>query len=158
MEGYNREMAERVWQRVQQVQDVHNVAEPVQDTQWLLDLITQKRVGAATYLTLSRRMQGKNSILLHRLFEEEQTHAACLRGIYKLITGMNPHTHSIPPAQEPAQVILRRCYGREMRCLALYEVHSADPEYGQVFARLAEQEREHCRSVLELLGRLQEKR
>ena len=154
MEGYNREVAERVWQRVRHVQEVQDVPEAVRDTQWLLDLIGQKWIGATTYLALSRRMQGKNSTLLHRMFEEEQTHAACLRGIYKLMTGTSPNVHSVPPAQEPAQTVLRRCYGREMRCLAQYEARSSDPEYGPVFTRLAAKEREHCMAVLELIGRM----
>jgi len=152
MESYNPEMAARVWQRVQ------NTAQPEQDAQWLLGLIGQKWIGATTYLALSRRMQGKNSTVLYRLFQEKQTHAACLRGIYKLITGTSPAVRSAPPAKEAVETVLRRCYGREMQSLAQYEAHSADPEYGQVFERLAVQEREHCRTILELLGRLQEKR
>ena len=54
----------------------------------------------------------------------------------------------------PVSTMLRRCYGREMRCLAQYEARANHPEYGPVFARLAEQEREHCRLILELIGNL----
>ena len=56
--------------------------------------------------------------------------------------------------QAPADRTLRRCYGREMRCLAQYESRANDPEYGPVFTRLAAQEREHCMAVLELIGKL----
>jgi len=45
-----------------------------------------------------------------------------------------------------------------MHTLAAYEQRSADREYGPVFARLAQQEREHCRMVLELIGNLQKGR
>lgn len=152
METYNPELAARVWQRVQKE------SEPAQDPQWLFQLIAQEWTDAMIYLALSRRTQGKSSALLRRMFQEEQTHAACLKGIYTLMTGSHPVVRSTPPAQEPISVMLRRCYGREMQCLAQYEAHSADPEYGQVFARLAAQEREHCRMVLELLGSLQESR
>ena len=41
-----------------------------------------------------------------------------------------------------------------MRARAQYEGRSSDPEYGQVYARLAEQEKEHCRIILELIGNL----
>jgi len=153
MDVYNPELAARVWQRVQKE------SEPTQqDAQWLFQLIVQEWTDATTYLALSRRTQGKFSALLRRMFQEEQTHAACLKGIYTLMTGAHPVARSVPPVQESISATLRRCYGREMQCLAQYEAHSADPEYGQVFSRLAAQEREHCRVVLELLGSLQEGR
>ncbi len=144
--------AARVWQRVQ-------ADTPMQHPeQGLLELIAQEWTDATTYLHLSRRTQGKDSALLRRMFEEEQSHTACLKGIYTLITGKRPSVKVLPPTQDDPETILRRCYGREMQCLARYEQKAADPEYGQVFARLAEQEREHCRLVLELLGNLKKKK
>ena len=92
--------------------------------------------------------------ILRRLSEQEQAHTACLKGIYTLITGSHPTVRTIAPSQDPPEMILRRCYGQEMHSLAQYEARSGDPEYGQVFARLAEQEREHCRIILELIGNL----
>ena len=84
---------------------------------------------------------------------------ACLKGIYALQGTGKPDIPAPPPVDKaPVSVILRRCYGREMRCLAQYEQRSGDPEYGQVFARLAAQERDHCRLVLELLGNLKKKK
>lgn len=80
---------------------------------------------------------------------------ACLKGIYTLQGAGRPDIPSPPPPDKaPVSMLLRRCYGREMRCLAQYEARSSDPEYGQVFARMAQQEREHCRLILELLGSL----
>ena len=152
MNGYDPKMAARVWQRVQKAPDT------APDAAQLMSLIAQEWTDAATYLALSRRTQGRPSALLHRLYEEEQAHMACLKGIYTLLTGSRPTTHSVQPTNEPIGLVLRRCYGREMQCLAQYEARSADPEYGPIFARLAAQEREHCRLVLEILGSLQEKR
>lgn len=151
METIDPAKAARVWQRVQ--------ADIPQENreQGLLELIAQEWTDATTYLQLSRRFQGKHSMILRRMFEEEQAHTACLKGIYTLITGIRPAVRTVPPSQEDPEQILRRCYGREMRCLAQYEARTADPEYGQVFARLAAQEREHCRLVLELLGSLKKK-
>ena len=83
---------------------------------------------------------------------------ACLKGIYMLVTGTHPNARSAPPEREPLDRMLRKCYGREMQSLAQYEARSADPEYGPIFARLAAQEREHCRMLLEILGSLQERR
>lgn len=145
METYDPEKTARVWQRVcgEQAPPRH---------QGLPGLIAEERTDAATYLRLSRRFQGKASQILRRMFEEEQAHAACLKGICRLLTGTNPSTQAPPLPQESTEALLRRCYGREMRCLAEYEARSSDPEYGQVYARLAQQEREHCRRLLELLG------
>lgn len=152
METVDPAKAARVWQRVQAE---NPTARPEQG---LLELIAQEWTDATTYLHLSRRFQGKESNTLRRMYEEEQAHTACLKGIYTLITGRRPTVRATPPAQEDPEQILRRCYGREMRCLSQYEQRSSDPEYGQVFARLAEQERDHCRLVLELLGKLNKKK
>ena len=148
METIDKEKAARVWQRVTATT---NDARNLQD---LTELIAQEWADAATYLHLSRRFQGKDSGALRRMSEQEQAHTACLKGIYTLITGNHPTVRTQPPSQDGVETILRRCYGREMHCLAQYEQKISDPEYGQVFARLAEQEKEHCRTILELLGNL----
>ena len=148
MENFDPAKATRVWQRVQGVQS------PQQDTNGLPALISEELEDAATYIQLARRLGGKDGQTLRQLAAAEQSHAACLKGIYTLVTG-EPINPKIPPLrQEPADRTLRRCYGREMRCLAQYEARSADPEYGPVFVHLAAQEREHCMAVLELIGKL----
>lgn len=148
METIDPAKAARVWQRV------HNDTPQAPPEQGLLELISQEWTDASTYLQLSRKFQGKQSAILRRLFEDEQSHTACLKGIYTLLTGRHPKV-AVPelPKENPEQT-LRRCYGREMQCLAQYEKRSSHPEYGPVFARLALQEQEHCRLVLELLGSL----
>ena len=145
MDNFDAAKATRVWQRVQASQP---------DTEGLPALIAGEMEDAAIYIQLAKRLGGKEGQSLRRMAETEQSHAACLKGIYTLITG-EPINPRIPPLrQEPADQTLRRCYGREMRCLAQYEARANDPEYGQVFTRLAAQEREHCMAVLELLGRM----
>ncbi len=157
MDTIDREKAARVWQRVRGENAPAPAPEQPAGTQGLLELIAEEWVDATTYLNLSRRFQGKPSAVLRKMYEEEQAHGACLKGIYTLISGSRPTVRAVPPAQENPETTLRRCYGREMRCLAQYEARSDHPEYGQVFARLAEQEREHCRRILELLGSLKKK-
>ena len=149
METIDREKAARVWQRVK--------GEEENREKGLLALIAQEWTDAATYLQLSRRLTGKDSAVLRKMYEQEQSHTACLKGIYTLITGTHPKVRALPVSQADTESVLRRCYGREMQCLAQYEARAGDPEYGQVFARLAEQEREHCRLLLELLGRVKRK-
>lgn len=148
MDKFDEAKATRVWQRVQSSQPSQPEAEG------LPALIAEELEDSATYLHLARHIGGKESPILRKLAETEQSHAACLKGIYTLMTG-EPIAPRIPPLRpEPAERTLRRCYGREMRCLAQYEARSGDPEYGPVFARLAAREREHCMTVLELLGRI----
>lgn len=147
MEKIDPAKAARVWQRVQE-----NPA--AQREQGLQEMIFEEWTDAATYLLLSRQFQGKKAATLRKLYQDEQAHTACLKGIYTLLTGSHPVVKALPPQQGAPEQILRRCYGREMRCLARYENRSSDPEYGPVFARLAQQEREHCHLILELLGNL----
>lgn len=151
MEKYDAEAAARVWQRVQ--------GKPAQKEE--LDSLPAMIAGewwdATTYLRLSRQFSGKEAGTLRKMFEEEQSHAACLKGIYTLLTGQQLVIQTPAPRQELLSATLRRCYGREMQCLAQYEKWSDHREYGPVFARLAQQERAHCAALLELLGNLKEK-
>ncbi len=148
METYDKAKAARVWQRVQG----ETAANP---TQGLTGMIAEEWADAAIYLSLSRRVQGNAAAVLRKMGQEEQAHMACLKGIYTLQGTGRPDVPPPPPVDNaPVQVILRRCYGREMRCLAQYESRAGDPEYGQIYTRMAQQEREHCRQILELLGNL----
>ena len=141
--------AARVWQRVQGTDRLGD--------RELLTMITREWADAATYLQLSRQFQGKEGAKLRRLYEEEQAHTACLKGIYTLITGTRPTIKAQPLTGQDPETVLRRLYGRQMQDLADYEARSADREYGPVFVRLAEQERDHCRTILELIGNLKKR-
>ena len=121
-------------------------------------MIAEEWADAAVYLSLSRRVQGNHSAILRKMGQEEQAHMACLKGIYTLQGTGRPEVPAPQPMEKaPVSTMLRRCYGREMRCLARYEARASDPEYGQIFARMAQQEKEHCRLILELLGTLEVK-
>ncbi len=160
MDMIDREKAARVWQRVkgENTPAPNAPNAPLPDiAQTLAALIAEEWVDAATYLHLSRQFQGRHSVALRHMYEQEQAHTACLKGIYTLITGTPPNVRATKPETGEPVSLLRRCYGREMRCLAEYEARSHDPHYGQVFARLAQQEQEHCSKILELLGSLKMK-
>ena len=149
MNTYDPKKAQRVWDRVQGNREPE---QPKPDMN-LQAMIMNEWITAATYLALARQVPPREMCVLQRMAREDQGHGACLKGIYTLITGMHPTVRSLPVSQGDIETVLRRCYGREMQCLAQYEARRSDPEYGQVFARLADQEREHCRLLLELLGR-----
>jgi hypothetical protein len=103
-------------------------------------------------LQLSRRLTGRQSMLLRQLYEKEQGHMACLKGIYTLITGQRPNVRGVSREAGAPETELRRCYGKQMQNLAEYERRSKHPEYGHIFDTLARQERENCHLLLEILG------
>lgn len=146
LEEVDHDQAQRVWQRV-----LGN--SPGSDEQMLQQLIALEWEDASIYLHLSRRFGGPVGAALYRLFQQEHAHCACLRGIYTMMTGQMPRLPAVTMSREPLDDALRACYGREMHRLKTYEERSEDPSYGHVFVRLRDQEREHCRVLLELLGR-----
>lgn len=148
MKNYDPKTAARVWDRVQ------HAAVPAGDSQLILNLIAEESLDAATYLQLAKRLQQPLTAVVKQLAGQEQSHISCLKGIYTMITGEKAKI--LPPkvADDPPDIVLRRCYGREMRALAQYEARQSDPQYGHVFRTLARQEQEHCHRLLELLGAL----
>lgn len=150
MNTIDQQKAARVWQRVQESKPVSK-PDRLENLQ---ELIMNEWVAAATYQQLSRQLPQKEAAVLQRLSREEHGHGACLRGMYSLVTGEKCAVHSQQIGKEPVERALRRCYGLEMRSLKAYEAKCDDPEYGHIFARLAQQEREHCMALLEVLGNL----
>ena len=118
----------------------------------LRQLLLAEEMAAAAYIQLSRRVKGREAARLEQLARESRAHAACLEGICVLVTGEAPEIRV--PAAEPGPMItpLRKCYGMAMRALVTYEARTGDREYGPVFARLAAQQREQCRTILEIIG------
>ena len=150
MERIDPAKAAAVWQRV------HNSPPPVQNEQNLIGLIQEELTDSMIYWHLAKQFSGSQHALLRQLHQQKQSHAACLKGIYALITGNRPVIRASQPTSEPAEITLRRCYGREMRRLAQYEARTTDGEYSKIFAKLAQQAQEHCRLILELFGSLKE--
>ena len=146
MANYDPKAAARVWDRVQ------NTAVPTADAPAILNLIEEELIDAAAYLRLSKKLPPPLAASARQMAQQEQSHAACLKGIYTMITGRKP---IVPPpvlSDDPPDIILRRCYGREMRCLAQYEARQNDVQYGHVFRSLARQEQGHCHRILEIFG------
>lgn len=149
MERDHNTAEERVWRRVRGEEPAQ-----VQPDLGLPGLIAGEMQAGAGYQALAERFSGREAETLRRMAREEHSHEMALRGMHFLITGERPAVKIGPQTREPLETTLRRCYAGEMKSLAAYESRSHDREYGHVFASLAAQEREHCRLVLELLGRL----
>ena len=138
----------RVWDRVR------SAAVPTPDAQSILGLIAEEMQDAAAYQKLSQRLPQSLAPIARQLSRQEQSHVACLKGVYTLITGQKPLVPPPAVSDDGPEIVLRRCYGREMRCLSQYESRQADPQYGHIFRTLAQQEKEHCHKILEILGAL----
>ena len=152
MNGYDPQKAARVWQRVQESKPEAK-QNPMED---LEELIFNAEIAAGIYGQLARRMP-KEAPLLQKLSREKQQHRNALRGIWELVNGGKCPVHRPTEIKDPTDRLLCRCYGQSLRSLKAYEGKREDPEYGHVFRKLAEQEREHGVAVLDLIGRLERK-
>ncbi len=102
MNTYDPKKAARVWQRVQAAQEAPKQSGDMQE------LIMNEWMAAATYLRLARQMGPREAAVLQRLGREEQTHGACLRGIYTLLTGPQALTPSPHPQHGNPDATQRR--------------------------------------------------
>ncbi len=145
MEKFDAKKTANVWDRV--VANSQPEALPVEA------MLMQLWENAVAFLHLSKRMQGPKSAQLHKLYQQSQQSADCLKGICVLVSGNRPSLGNKLPGRESVEATLRACYGRGMRLLAQLESYSHHKEYGPVFIRLANIQQEQCRQVLEILGR-----
>lgn len=139
MEAYNSQMAQRVWQRVR------GAEEPI------LSLLTMEAQTAAAYQQLTRRLP-KHRRLFEKLLQQTQHHMRCLRGIGYLTSGVRPAQLPLKPRQETAAGLMRSCYLQSLKTADAYTQQQENPEYGAVFAQLAQEKRQHCLLLLALLG------
>ena len=145
MENYDPQLAARVWKRV-----TGETAEVHPDLQRLIE---DALADAAAYLHLSRFFRNPYDRILRQMHRQEQSHAACLKGIYRMRTGKRCVPKLPKPLREKPLLTLQRCYERELRRVSAYTAAAVDPRFGQSFTRMAQQEQEHCRILLELLGK-----
>ena len=144
LEQFDQQMEQRVWKRVR--------GEEQPPITGLQGLAAAEQNEAAVYLMLSRQLQGPEKAMLRRIFEQENAHAAILRGIHNAMTGQRITLRTAPVQPETPEIALRKCYARKLKTLSEYESRENDREYGAVFSHLARQEREHCAVILQILG------
>ena len=147
MENYDKAKAARVWQRVQG-------AATANPTQGLPGMIAEEWGDASVYLALSKRVQGPSANILKKMSQDEQTHMACLKGIYTLQGQGRPDIPAPPPVDNaPVGLLLRRCYGRALQRLNWYAANENDPRYGHILPPLIQQTRHHTQLLLQLMTR-----
>ena len=128
-------MAARVWDRVQAPSNPGlnaNMLLPLIREEWLEALIL-KHLGQSNARPLE--------------------HSACLKGIYRILTGGLPKISPPQWKQEKPPILLRQSFDRRMGLLARYESLQADPGFGPIFGRLAAASQAQACKVLELLGK-----
>ncbi len=145
MDQIDGKLEQRVWKRVREGESPQ---------EGLQQLVAAEQREAAELLLLSRQFQGHQKELLRKMFQQEQSHGACLRGMHLIIQGKPLAVQTPAPRAEKLTVALQKCYGRKLRTAGEYERRSSDREYGFVFAQMARQEQEHCAALLEILGNL----
>ena len=131
METYDPQLAARVWKRVT------GEAPPPSADPDLQALIEEELADAAAYLHLSRFFRSPYDHILRQMHRQEQSHAACLKGIYRMSTGKRCTPRLPKPIREKPALTLQRCYDREMRCAARYNAESVHPRFGAAFLRMA---------------------
>ena len=149
MMEYDTRKEARVWQRVQGDKQEAKNPPPRENLQ---ALIAEQLQLSAAYLQMSRQVNGREGAIYMRLAREAKAQAVCMKGILTLTTGQVSAIGPSPVQASPWDVMLRRCYGQELRLLTEYENRRSDPEYGPVFERLSGRGREHCCILLELIG------
>ena len=146
MDYYDSEKAQRVWQRVS--------GKDAPSLQSIQALASAELNEAAVHWMLSQQLQGKERALLRRIFEEDQAHTACLKGIHFFMEDQPLSVRPVLPSPEAPLIALRKSYGRKLRALREYESRASDPEYGHIFRKLAQEESEHCKNILQIVGHL----
>ena len=147
---YDTRKEERVWQRVRSEkteQAAENRPDPL--PAWIMEQLEL----SASYLQLSRLLQGKDGAEFVKLARESRAQAVCLKGILSLMTGHSAQIVAAPVHFSAVDTMLRSCYGKELRLMKEYESRSSDPEYGPVYERLSKRGREHCYILLEMVGK-----
>ena len=138
MEKYDSRMAHRVWSRVWAEPEPENCGH----------LMMGEAQAFADYTKLQRHFPEMKA-----LAEDIGHHIACLRGIKFLKDGFRPGPVTAKAKEEPLDTALRRCYAGSLKAAGEYTALAEDPEYGCIYAQLADAKRRHCRILLELLGR-----
>ena len=146
MEQPDLQLEQRVWQRIHGTPD----ADPVPT---LMALAAGVAADGNTFLKLSKQWGGEGGVLL-QLSRQEQAQVGCLKGICAML---REEPISISPLPQPVgstAAMLRRCYANHLQRISQYRRLAQSEDYGPVFEKLLAEEQNHCRQIMELLGKL----
>ena len=128
--------AARVWQRV--------LPPEPREQQTLQTLMRQLHLDMAY---LKQRSKGGEDPTVGLLIREYTGQLHSLRGILLLTGGSLPRESGGMTDHS-----LSRCFDHALQRLAAWQLRSADPVFGPVFRKLAQQTEHHCFCLTQLLG------
>lgn len=107
---------------------------------------------AAAYRHLSGTMAGRSREKVRGLYRGAKDNVACLQGLGRLSGAGSGKTKTMPVPNMAAEKLLELCYHKTRRTMTEYTARSMEPEFGEVFRKMAQREGEHCVVLAELLG------
>lgn len=149
MDSYDSEKAARVWQRVRT-----GTAESLTGDN-LNPMISQFLHLSTVYQSLSRQVKPPHSTALKTLSDQKRNQASCLRGLHILLIGPCPPLRISQVRAEPLSTALRRCYSDETQLWTQLRILSDATAHSAVLEALIAAQRDHCRSLAELIGQLE---
>lgn len=145
MEHYDSQLAQRVWQRVQNRQ-------PDAPETELSSLLQAEAADLSRYQQLQSAMNSAQKLLLQQLIRQTRQCISILRGIAFLLTDVIPESKVFPLPKELPSSSLRRLYGSTLQRTLLYQNLEQHPEYGPGFQQLRVLSEDRCVLLLQLLG------
>ena len=147
MEQFDREKAQRVWQRVQARQPLPTPSISAGPEGFVLEELTDAEV----LLQLAR--QSKMPEPLRQLAAQGQSRAGVLKGICRLAGLTAPAALPKVGRQDNIQAALRRLMGRLLRRLKEYRSLCDHEEFGPLYEALALQARDSSLLLAQIIGK-----
>lgn len=135
---------QRVWQRV----SAPPTPPGLSDRETILQLHRQLLCDRGCFRKYAPGRSPAEQVLLRQLEQAYAEEAACIKGIIALTTGAaaKDSVNLSPTAG------LRQCYRNALARLTAYSLRTADPLCAPAFRQLEEQTRQHCLTLLKLMG------
>ncbi len=141
MDGLDKTMEQRVWQRV-----LNQSAGKQED---LRGLILTAAEALAASRSLAGSLAGRPREQMKRILELQQRNLQALKGMQRLSGGQN---RPVKVDVESPRNALETQYYRIRKLRTEYTARTADPEFGPIFQQLARREEEACCLLMEILG------
>lgn len=136
--------AQRVWQRVSTPPTTPGLSE----RETMLQLHRQLLCDRGFFRKYALGRSPAEQVLLRQLEQAYAEEAACIKGIVALTAGAAVKD----PVNLSPTASLKHCYRNALARLTAYSLRTADPLCAPAFRQLEHQTREHCVTLLKLMG------
>ena len=145
MEHPDPQLANRVWQRVQN----KPTETPPLD---IFPFLQEEFADLSRYLQLQNTLDPRQKGQLQQLIQKTRSCILILRGIGYLLSDTLPETQTYPLPKELPLSSLRRLYGDTLRRCNCYAQWRSDSAYGIAFAQLETESHQRAILLLQLMG------